>query len=125
VLPSITVQLPTSPLNPNIKATLPPHVKLADPSFNKFGPVDILIGANIFYSILSNQKLKLQNGLVARSTGFGWIIAVGGNVPSEFQPRIISCHSIDQLHQQITQFWQSEEGAHPRCKKIQHRGAPM
>lgn len=33
VLPSITAQLPTSPLNPTVKATLPRHVTLADPSF--------------------------------------------------------------------------------------------
>lgn len=110
VLPSITAQLPTSPLNPNVKATLPRHVTLADPSFDKPGPIDLLIGANVFYDILSNQRLKLPNGLVAQSTSLGWIIAGGGNVPTEFQRRAIACHSIDQLHQQITQFWQTEEG---------------
>jgi len=59
VLPSITAHLPTSPLNPNVKATLPRHVTLADPSFDKPGPIDLLIGANVFYNILSNQRLKL------------------------------------------------------------------
>lgn len=110
VLPSITAQLPTSPLNPTVKATLPRHVTLANPSFDKPGPIDLLIGANVFYDILSNQRLKVPNGLVAQSTSLGWIIAGGGNVPTEFQPRAIACHSIDQLHQQITQFWQTEEG---------------
>jgi len=59
VLPSITARLPTSPLNPNVKATLPRHVTLGDPSFDKPGPIDLLIGANVFYNILSNQRLKL------------------------------------------------------------------
>lgn len=98
VLPSITAQLTTSPLNPNVKATLPRHVTLADPSFDKPGPIDLLIEANVFYNILSNQRLKLQNGLVAQSTSLGWKIAGGGNIPTEFQPRAIACHSIDRMH---------------------------
>lgn len=110
VLPSITSQLPTTPLNPNIKSSLPSHVNLADPSFDQPGPIDILIGANVFYNILSNQRLKLHNGLVAQSTSLGWIIAGGGNVPTEFQAKPISCHSLNNLHQQITRFWQTEEG---------------
>lgn len=110
VLPSITTQLPPTPLNPNIKSTLPNHMSLADPLFDKPGPIDILIGANVFYNILLNQRVKLQDGLVAQSTSLGWIIAGGGNVPTEFQAKPISCHSLNNLHQQITQFWQTEEG---------------
>lgn len=83
---------------------------LADPLFDKPGPIDILIGANVFYNILFNQRVKLRNGLVAQSTSLGWIIAGGGNVPTEFQAKPISCHSLNNLHQQITQFWQTEEG---------------
>jgi len=56
VLPYITAQLPTTPLNPNVKATLPRHVTLADPSFDNPGKIDLLIGANVFYNILSNQQ---------------------------------------------------------------------
>jgi len=44
---------------------------LADPLFDKPGPIDILIGANVFYNILLNQQVKLQNGLVAQSTSLG------------------------------------------------------
>jgi len=87
VLPSITAQLPTSPLNPNVKATLPRHVTLADPSFDKPGPIDLLIGANVFYNILSNQRLKLQNGLVVQSTSLGWIVAGGGMYLLNSNPR--------------------------------------
>lgn len=38
-----------------IKSNLPNHVNLADPSFDQPGPINILIGVNVFYNILSNQ----------------------------------------------------------------------
>lgn len=38
---------------------IPSHIKLADPNFNISRPVDILIGAEIFYSLFCIRQFKL------------------------------------------------------------------
>ena len=59
---------------------------LADESFWKSGPVDLLIGADLYPSILSEDvPHRLLGGLVAQSTKLGWIVT--GPVPQ------VSCFS--------------------------------
>ncbi|GFV42128.1 integrase catalytic domain-containing protein [Trichonephila clavipes] len=55
-------------------------LKLADPTFFKSGPIDILIGVNIALPMLKGQSLSLgDNKPFAVHSDLGWIVA--GNVP--------------------------------------------
>ncbi|KAF2901852.1 hypothetical protein ILUMI_04338, partial [Ignelater luminosus] len=41
---------------------LPNNIQLADPDFNKPGKVDLLIGTQLFWSLLTYGQIKLKNG---------------------------------------------------------------
>ncbi|GFV78772.1 integrase catalytic domain-containing protein [Trichonephila clavipes] len=68
-------------------------LKLADPTFFKSGPIDILIGVNIALPMLKGQSLSLgDNKPFAVRSDLGWIVA--GNVPSEDMFSSIAVNSI-------------------------------
>jgi len=48
---------------------------LADPHFDKPGPVYMLIGAGIFFDLLESDKINLETGnLILQNTKLGWIM---------------------------------------------------
>ncbi|GFY26310.1 DUF1758 domain-containing protein [Trichonephila clavipes] len=68
-------------------------LKLADPTFFKSGPIDILIGVNIALPMLKGQSLSLgDNKPFAVRSDLGWIVA--GNLPSEDMFSSIAVNSI-------------------------------
>ncbi|GFY63016.1 DUF1758 domain-containing protein [Trichonephila inaurata madagascariensis] len=68
-------------------------LKLADPTFFKSGPIDILIGVNIALPMLKGQSLSLGDSKpFAVRSDLGWIVA--GNVPSEEMFSSIAVNSI-------------------------------
>lgn len=60
---------------------LPSTIELADPAFNKTGPVDMLLGAGVFWDLLKAGRIALADGLPSlRETELGWV--VGGALPN-------------------------------------------
>lgn len=87
-------------------------LQLADPKFNEPGPVDILIGAEHYLSLLVDEKRKLgPDGYpVAIKTVFGWILS--GKVTSTHEPntsKIFSIVSEINLDESLKKFWEIEE----------------
>ncbi|GFW80780.1 DUF1758 domain-containing protein [Trichonephila clavipes] len=80
-------------------------LKLADPTFFKRGPIDILIGVNIALSMLKGQSLSLgDNKPFAVRSDLGWIVA--GNVPSEDMFSSIAVNSIQVVTDElVSNFW--------------------
>lgn len=61
VIPEITGLLPNTSIN--ISAlNLPENIKLADPNFFHSSSVDLLLGAEIFFDIMSQNKIRLVGG---------------------------------------------------------------
>lgn len=60
---------------------VPIHLQgmLADPQFHIPGKIDILLGSEIFFEVLSNEKWILSNHASLHNTKLGWIIA--GKLP--------------------------------------------
>ncbi|GFW79241.1 DUF1758 domain-containing protein [Trichonephila clavipes] len=78
-------------------------LKLADPTFFKSGPIDILFGVNIDLPMLKGQSLSLDNNKpFAVLSDLGWIVA--GNVPSEDMFSSIAVNSIQRLYAGIFNF---------------------
>ncbi|XP_025264886.1 uncharacterized protein LOC112638071 [Camponotus floridanus] len=97
---------------------IPRNIKLADPKFNVSADVDILIGAEIFWSILCIGQIKASaNHPILQKTRFGWILA-GRLTPSSHKSQCIRAFhatiSNSQLHAQLTRFWQLETVSNPR-----------
>jgi hypothetical protein len=67
VLPHITESTPTRRLNiTNWK--IPTDIQLADSGFNEPGPIDILIGAELFYELLLPERRTKRGHPVLQET---------------------------------------------------------
>ncbi|XP_072400673.1 uncharacterized protein [Diabrotica undecimpunctata] len=90
---------------------IPTDLLLADQNFEKPGPVDLLIGADTFWDILSVGQIKLGPGLpIIQKTTLGWIIS--GPIPTKIQhhsPQNCYFSSTIQLDVQLTKFWELEQ----------------
>ncbi|XP_045448243.1 uncharacterized protein LOC123656620 [Melitaea cinxia] len=76
ILPQITEALPSSFIN--IKdIPIPSELNLADSSFNKPATIDILVGADVFWSVLGKNSIDLGKHLPKLyETKLGWLVLV-------------------------------------------------
>jgi len=72
IVPKITGHLPNKKVN--AKYNIPDGIKLADPLFYSPQKIDILIGAEHFFDILCEGKIRPNpNGPLYQKTTFGWV----------------------------------------------------
>jgi hypothetical protein len=77
VIPKITENLPVKSFDKR-RLNLP-NLRLADPSFNKSGPIDLLLGADIFWSVMLPESVKANHSHPhLQNTQLGWLI--GGSI---------------------------------------------
>ncbi|GFS96043.1 DUF1758 domain-containing protein [Trichonephila clavipes] len=107
ILPQITCDLPQFQVNASALNTFK-HLKLADVNCLQPGPIDILLGADVFGEIMLNRHLNVQGqSLTAMESIFGWVVL--GKTKLSCQ-RIISNHaSYNAVEFQLDKFWQLEE----------------
>ncbi|KAJ8710890.1 hypothetical protein PYW08_009405 [Mythimna loreyi] len=75
ILPKITGALPSSFINIE-HLSIPSGISLADPSFNIPSAIDILVGAEIFWTILRNNSIDLgKNQPKLYETKLGWLVS--------------------------------------------------
>ncbi|XP_062558009.1 uncharacterized protein LOC134222881 [Armigeres subalbatus] len=91
---------------------LPAHLALADPTFNKKSRVDMLLGAETFWDLMKEGRMKLAENLpLLSATELGWVV---GGVLSEKKSIIarMFCNVIEEedLNATLRRFW-SIEGA--------------
>lgn len=73
ILSKLTALLPSQSFKINQDELM--NMKLADVNFNQRGPIELLLGTEVFYEILESGKLKLSNNLVLSETSLGWTVA--------------------------------------------------
>lgn len=108
VIPEITGHLPTQHIDVQ-RCQIPPNIKLADPSFYVPGKVNILMGADCFWSLLCvGQLMTDQNQLMLQKTKLGWV-AVGPL--KDIYARSVRCNlsRTSNIDQELTKFWEIEE----------------
>ncbi|XP_044765396.1 uncharacterized protein LOC123321726 [Coccinella septempunctata] len=130
VITQITEKLPNSTI-PAVITNEFKNLKLADPSFNRPGNIDILFGVDMFAKILLGTHISGSNGIDAFDTIFGFILIGGAtdlsrNVTSSFFCNI-DCQAIDDSLPNILKgFWEIESvpsvsvssSADDLCEKI-------
>ncbi|XP_076660598.1 uncharacterized protein LOC143363956 [Halictus rubicundus] len=108
-IPQIACYLPTQQINRSI-VNIPKNIQLADPEYHKPSKIDALLGAELFYQLLSVGQIYLfKKSLVLQKTVMGWILS--GTIPSN-KPALnsIKCHlSTSSIDDQIAKFWELEE----------------
>lgn len=109
VLPKITQNVPAVKVD-ILNLSIPNNLRLADPQFNVSRPVDLLIGADIFWVLLCVGQIKLgKQQPTLQKTLLSWIVA-GRVKNSKSKSGSILCNltSIEDLHERVTKFWRIE-----------------
>ncbi|XP_041765874.1 uncharacterized protein LOC121590344 [Anopheles merus] len=87
---------------------IPRQVQLADPSFHSLGPIDLIIGAELYYEVVKEGLIKLSHERVTlQNTAFGWVIAGRVNVPSP-SSSIVGHVCSNSIEEQLSKFWELE-----------------
>lgn len=92
VLPSIANNMPSRSIRLD-QSKIPDIIteQLADPSYATPGKIDILLGAEMFYTLFSGEKVAIINNLVFHKTTLGWVLT-GRVLNSEIiQSRFFAC----------------------------------
>lgn len=113
VVPQITGKIPIKSFKKGM-LQIPSNLKLADPNFNITGDIDLLLGSNIFWSVLvSGRKNIGPNMPRLQNTQFGWVIAGNLFLNNLNLDQSISCFSFKTdfkvLDDNIVKFWELEE----------------
>ena len=106
VVNKITDLVPSRVVNVGVDVT--EFASLADSSFNVPAPVDVLLGAEIFYELLRPGQIKVRNsGVLLQDTVFGYVVS--GSVGQEVGGRS-HCGLIieDDLNKTLKRFWEIE-----------------
>nr|XP_029716551.1 uncharacterized protein LOC115259895 [Aedes albopictus] len=105
VTKKITADLPIEGFD-TTSLMIPNNLTLADPSFNVPNRIDVLIGADVYMSILESNRVPLHNGSpVMQETLFGWVI--GGRVEAK-KPLVSAFVSNENLDLLLRSFWDTE-----------------
>jgi hypothetical protein len=106
VIPKITENLPVKSFDKR-RLNLP-NLRLADPSFNKSGPIDLLLGADVFWSVMLPESVKANHSHPhLQNTQLGWLI--GGSI-AESQSNLKTCANLAiTLQDQVARFWEIEQ----------------
>ncbi|XP_047520275.1 uncharacterized protein LOC125059771 [Pieris napi] len=75
ILPSLTDSVPNSTVN-ILNLNIPTNICLADPHFYKPASIDLILGADVFWNIVGNQRIELgDNKPTLCETRLGWIVS--------------------------------------------------
>nr|CAH7729894.1 unnamed protein product [Callosobruchus chinensis] len=103
----ITANIPDVPIDSSY-LNIPVNIQLADPDFDTPQSIDILIGANAFWDLLSQGRISLGAHLpVLHNTHLGWVIAGAMDIPVSKSHCNLSTNIA--IQDQLTKFWEVEE----------------
>ncbi|XP_075156248.1 uncharacterized protein LOC142229564 [Haematobia irritans] len=109
VVSDVTGNVPTHTFE-NICISQLPKLKFADPGFFKSGPIDVLIGGNLYPLILlKGVENGILGSLVAQETLFGWMLT--GPTSSRTSGRIVRVSHCTRvcINELMAKFWEIEE----------------
>lgn len=106
ILPCITSSLPTINIDSG-SIRIPDNVQLADPTFNISADIDLLIGADIFWDLLNDDRLRLPNGPYLQNSKLGWLLS-GPIFAKAAQSTHVQCHFSQDIDKQLRLFWELE-----------------
>lgn len=108
VLPQITSTLPAVNIQ-SAQFELPNNIQLANPQFYESQDIDILIGADQFWDLLIDGKLRLHNGSFLQNTQLGWIVSGPINLNNTHSYNIVHCNITQSIDTQLRRFWELED----------------
>ncbi|XP_050065896.1 uncharacterized protein LOC126554955 [Aphis gossypii] len=109
VLPAITSDMPARQLPAKVKARCS-HLALADPSFDKPAPVDMLLGADVFPQIWNDKNSSLGPGFPSvYSSVFGWVLIGPVQEHPDIGAQSMLVSLVSSIESIMEKFWKIEE----------------
>ncbi|XP_062535559.1 uncharacterized protein LOC134204764 [Armigeres subalbatus] len=110
VLPRVTIDLPVTSVDTSTWH-LPTGIKLADPSFDTTNPIDIILGAEIFFELFRVPgRISLGKHLpVLVNSVFGWVVSGKSTANTCRPPVVANIATIADIHRLMERFWTIEE----------------
>jgi hypothetical protein len=108
VLPKITGNIPEYSVK-NLNINIPEDIQLADPNFYKPFPIDLLLGAGLFWKLLGSGKISAPGQPHLIETSLGWL--VGGEISKNSLTNVSNVTLItnNTVENQLQKFWEIEE----------------
>ncbi|XP_063543206.1 uncharacterized protein LOC134751689 isoform X1 [Cydia strobilella] len=109
VVPQATCDLPLEKVNVSL-LDIPKHLVLADPQFHSPAAIDLLLGAEVFWELVGNDKFKLgRNKPIVYETKLGWVVS--GHNAGNLNSKSICCNFVQMNNQddELTRFWKLDE----------------
>ncbi|XP_059045010.1 uncharacterized protein LOC131840832 [Achroia grisella] len=109
VLNALSSSLPAQKLNiqdwPELSG-----LTLADPGYGTPSKIDLLLGADVYGMILTNNIIR-KGSVTAQDTQLGWILSGRVEVNHHcHHSSIVSMHSLDNSDEILRKFWELESG---------------
>jgi hypothetical protein len=109
LVPTITGTLPGFEINTQ-QLNIPDNIELADPNFFQPSSIDILLGSDIFWSIIETNQIKLGSNMpTLQESKLGWLIAGPIGIHTQPKKKVYCNFSLVDLDRTIKKFWQVEE----------------
>ncbi|XP_065075285.1 uncharacterized protein LOC135699031 [Ochlerotatus camptorhynchus] len=110
VLPKVTVDLPATSVDTSTW-DMPSSIQLADPSFDSTNPIDIIIGAEIFFDLFKVPgRIPVGDNLpVLVNSVFGWVVAGKSTISPSTALVVANVATVSDIHQLMEKFWTIEE----------------
>ncbi|XP_035220181.1 uncharacterized protein LOC118193235 [Stegodyphus dumicola] len=107
IIPKITCDLPQYQVDRSVSTSFK-HLWLADTNCFQPGPIDILLGADVFGEIMLHGRLTVPgHSLTALESIFGWVII--GKTKRVSQTIVSNHASCTNVQLQLEKFWKLEE----------------
>lgn len=84
------------------------NTELADPNFNEPQPIDMILGAEQSFNILTGNKVS-SGSFTAYDTSFGWVLTGTGESQNSQVNITQSCQMVCDLDETLKKFWELEE----------------
>ncbi|XP_055600480.1 uncharacterized protein LOC129749527 [Uranotaenia lowii] len=110
VLPRLTLNVPSTTMDIS-RWSLPEAIRLADPAFYQTNPIDVVLGAEIFFDVFKpSGRISLGGGLpMLVNSVFGWVVS--GKVMQSNHINTVSCNvaTVSDIYRFMQRFWTIEE----------------
>ncbi|XP_055604311.1 uncharacterized protein LOC129752562 [Uranotaenia lowii] len=110
VLPRLTLNVPSTSMDIS-RWSLPEGIRLADPAFYQTNPIDVVLGAEIFFDVFKpSGRISLGGGLpMLVNSVFGWVVS--GKVTKSNHINTVSCNvaTVSDIYRFMQRFWTIEE----------------
>ncbi|KAJ0169194.1 hypothetical protein K1T71_015321 [Dendrolimus kikuchii] len=118
VLPELTKSLPSTYFDTSI-LHLPVGIHLADPSCNVPSPIDILVGAEVFWDVLTSNHIDLGKKLPKLyESKLGWLIS--GCIHQLHNKRQL-CNFTATQDALLSRFWELDSVSSKHCLSYEER----